>query len=166
MTREGVEAGLELSCQMHSLPCGFLVVLAYLSPHLMTMTTRISYDEFAMSTLLAHSWLAIARFHVLTRKSCLESEMLANGNFCDIVLLLVFLCGQKGSFFVCPFLFIFSHHLVFKILIPGDLVFLGLTLACCLYPRFCSFGFCVAVAAESVRPWPFFFFFVRFLFRF
>lgn len=101
---------------MHSLPCSFLVVLAYLPPHLMTMTPRISYDEFAMSALLAHSWLGIAGFRVLNCKSCLEypsilgSPRERNVRLLELFQLLVFFVDKRGLFLVVFFLLIFSHH--------------------------------------------------------
>lgn len=160
--RGGGGARTELS--MHSLPC----VLAYLPLHLMTMTTRISYDEFAMSALLAHSWLGIARFHVLTCESCLEywtipesprERNVGHWKFLRYCSTFGFsFVGKRGSFCLSfPFyLLASSTHLILKILIPDDPVFFGVALDCCLCPGFGSLGFCVAVAAESVQPWAFF----------
>ena len=151
-TRRG-GGGARTELTMHSLPCSFLVVLAYLPPHLMTMTTRISYDEFAMSALLAHSWLGIARLHVLTCESCLEywtilgsprERNVGHWKFLRYCSTFGFsFVGKMGSFCLYfPFhLLASSTHLILKILIPGDPVFLGVALACCLRPGFGSLGF-------------------------
>lgn len=104
----------------------------------------LHFDLQIMPRVLDHPWEP-------SRAKCWPLEIFA------ILFYFWVFCGQKGSFFCLSFPYVLasSTHLVFKILIPGDPVFLGLALACCLCPGFYSFGFCVAVAAESVRSWVF-----------
>ena len=118
---------------VHSQSPSFSFVLAY-PPHsqLMTMMTRISYNEFSMSVLLAHSWPGICQVPLFDYRlellGFLETDSRANcwaiGNYCAVYVSFSML-GKRVSF--CFLLFPFPFHSPHDYLsiLPGILDFPG-----------------------------------------